>query len=133
MINKKKMQLKPNIRVLTWIGISVFNIEKIKSCNLLFCVIGIPVKYFTWLRLIIIAAPEVKPLITGFDRKETKKPIFKTPNITWIIPTNSDNNIAIWIYSPGETILKAPRPAATRSESIATGPTANCLEVPIIV
>ena len=34
------------------------------------------------------------------------------------------------MYSSVSIILIAPNPAATRSESIATGPTANCLEVP---
>ena len=34
------------------------------------------------------------------------------------------------MYCEGSTIERALNPAATNKESIATGPTANCLEVP---
>ena len=44
---------------------------------------------------IIIAAAEVNPLITGFDKKFTIKPIFNKPKRNWIAPIVRANNIAI--------------------------------------
>ena len=43
--------------------------------------------YFTWLKPMIIAAPEVKPEITGWAKKLTKNPKFKSPPTILIIPT----------------------------------------------
>ena len=42
------------------------------------------------------------------------------------------NEIAINIYCSGLKIEIIPRPEATIKESIATGPTDNCLDVPRI-
>ena len=41
-----------------------------------------------------IAAAEVKPLITGFDKKLTKKPSLKTPKDNCISPIIKANSIA---------------------------------------
>ena len=68
--------------------------------------------------------------MSGLDKKETKNPILKSPNKNCIVPDRKANNIADWMYSSGPKILIVPNPAATRRESIATGPTASCFEVP---
>ena len=87
-------------------------------------------KCFNWLNPMMMAAAEVKPLMTGCDRKLTKKPSRNNPMPNCSKPTNKAVVIAYNKYSSGEAGFSAPIPAAVSKDTIATGPTANCLEVP---
>jgi len=78
----------------------------------------------------ITAAAEVNPLITGLERKFTRNPIRKSPSSSCMVPTMKVSRIARAMYSSTPLTANTPRPAATKRESIATGPMANCLEVP---
>ena len=92
--------------------------------------ISVPNKCLSWLSPMMMAAAEVKPLMTGRERKSTKKPILSTPRSNWIDPMNKARKMAMAIYSSIPESDSAPRPEATIMESMATGPTASCREVP---
>ena len=89
-------------------------------------------KCFNWLKPMMIAAAEVKPLMTGWDKKLTKKPKRKTPMASCNTPTIKAAVSAYTKYNSGVAGCNAPIPAAVSKETIATGPTANWREVPII-
>ena len=80
----------------------------------------------------MIAAAEVNPLITSFDRKEAIMPVFKSTIIIWRRTTIKDSAMANKIYSSGLDRARAHSKVATSNKFIANGPTANCLEVPSI-
>ena len=77
-----------------------------------------------------MAAAAVNPPITGFDKKLTRKPKRKNPNKMRITPSMKAKRIASSTKYSEPTSAKALTPANTNKESIATGPTANCLLVP---
>mmetsp|Transcript_36392 Transcript_36392/g.95953 ORF Transcript_36392/g.95953 Transcript_36392/m.95953 type:complete len:209 (+) Transcript_36392:1849-2475(+) len=113
-------------------------------------------KYWSWERPMMMAAPEVKPEMTGCARNETRNPRRKKPAPIWKAPTRKDVMKASFAYSSGQrsacrsqssfgsvellcakysghcSSVSAPlRPTSTRSETIATGPTPSWRDVPI--
>jgi hypothetical protein len=83
-----------------------------------------------WLNPIIIAADEVKPAITGWDKKFTKNPNLNTPIDNCMLPTKKASNIESAIYSSEPASESCPTPLAISKLTMATGPTASCLDVP---
>ena len=126
-----KIDANPIIIVSEWIWELFWKNSIINKWILFLVSNGAPNRCLSWLNPIIIAAAEVNPDITGFERKLTKNPILKNPSIICIEPIKKAKNIAMDIYSSIPERFKAANPEATRRESIATGPTANFLDVPI--
>jgi hypothetical protein len=76
------------------------------------------------------AAAAVNPITTGLDRKFTTKPARKKPSPAWTAPTIRPRAAARTTYCSVPNAAMAPTLAATKIESMATGPTARCREVP---
>ena len=77
-----------------------------------------------------MAAALVNPLMTGLDRKWTKKPIRSMPMPHCMRPIMTESSSANSMYRSVSAKASPPSPAATNKLSMATGPTAKCLEVP---
>ena len=124
------MQVTPIINVVGCNGVFEYMIDWMIVCSWLLWGIWIPKRYLNWLIPIIIAAADVNPLITGLDKKDTINPIRNIPISNCIAPIRNAKRMAIIIYWEISIIERAPKPVATNNESIATGPTDNCLDVP---
>ena len=90
-----------------------------------------PKRFDIWFSPIMNAAADVNPLIMGRDKKFTTNPALRKPSNNWMLPIINARPIANSRYLSEPIAAMALKPTATRSESIATGPTDNCLDVPV--
>ena len=84
----------PRQRVIRLVELIVIPVSYNKECAWLLLGISMPKICFNWFKPIIIAAADVNPLITGFDKKLTKKPSLKIPKANCISPIRNANRIA---------------------------------------
>jgi hypothetical protein len=89
-----------------------------------------PSSWPSWLSPITMAAADVKPLITAWDRKFTTKPARSTPSTSCTTPVISASTAASTMYSPVPGSASADTPLSVSSATMATGPTASCREDP---
>ena len=89
-----------------------------------------PPKWGNWFSPIKMAAAEVNPLMTGLDRNWTKNPMRNMPMAHCVRPIMTESSSANSMYRSVPAKASPPSPAATNRLSMATGPTAKCLEVP---
>ena len=91
-----------------------------------------PRMFFNWLAAMIMPVADIKPAITGWDKKFAKKPSRNKPRASKIRPERNANVIAAAMYSevPATAILLTA--ATVRSDTTATGPTAKARLVPKI-
>ena len=78
------------------------------------------------------AAADVNPESTGWLRKLVRKPILSTPMESCRTPTISARRTERLKYRAGSPPARGDTAAATSNDTIATGPTASCRELPNI-
>mmetsp|Transcript_55640 Transcript_55640/g.118487 ORF Transcript_55640/g.118487 Transcript_55640/m.118487 type:complete len:253 (-) Transcript_55640:518-1276(-) len=148
--NKKANQSMPSTNGAGFTSPSRSAMATTSSCTR--SVLGslMPRKYLSWLQPMMMAEPVLKPLMTGWPRNATRKLSRKTQAISSTMPTKIETVTArmtycfvqsrFWSsdsswppsYQEGHcSSLNLPcKPALKMRETIATGPTANCLEWP---
>jgi len=83
---------------------------------------GIPNKWCNWLNRIKMAAAEVNPLMTAWDKKFTINPARKSPRQNWITPTIKERSNTRLTYFSEPGGARGETPAKTRRDIMATGP-----------
>ena len=91
---------------------------------------GSPSSLFNCDRPMMMAAAEVKPRITGCDRKLTTLPIRHRASTSWIAPTMKASRMASATNCSEPRVASGARADAVRIEDTAAGPVASWLDDP---